>query len=140
MGDKRTFVLTVEGAGPTAPAECVGLGVSLTVMLWGHSQYWLEDHRGGGHTRRTRYLCRSRKVDRQYKSTDLLNKPWVEQTFRLEREEQSSQHAFKIVRQSMLISQPARITTSNLIPVHPSHSPPKSFHLKLLCSPDPSNS
>lgn len=43
MGDKRTFVLTVEGAGPTAPAECVGLGVSLTVMLWGHSQYWLED-------------------------------------------------------------------------------------------------
>lgn len=33
MGDKRTFVLTVEGAGPTAPAECVGLGVSLTVML-----------------------------------------------------------------------------------------------------------
>ena len=82
--NKQTFVLTVEGALPAAPAECVGLGVSLTIWQGAQSKSIKSRVEGDGHTRRTKYLWTSRKVDRQYMSARLVSETWVEQTFRLE--------------------------------------------------------
>lgn len=82
--NKQTFVLTVEGALPAAPAECVGLGVSLTIWQDAQSKSIKSRVEGDGHTRRTKYLWTSRKVDRQYMSARLVSETWVEQTFRLE--------------------------------------------------------
>ena len=135
--NKQTFVLTVEGALPAAPAECVGLGVSLTIWQGTQSKSIKSRVEGDGHTRRTKYLWTSRKVDRQYMSARLVSETWVEQTFRLETKK-TRQLALIQRRSIIMIDQSRRYIQHH--PYPSSHFPAKSFYLELLHSVGPPNS
>ena len=132
--NKQTFVLTVEGALPAAPAECVGLGVSLTIWQGAQSKSIKSRVEGDGHTRRTKYLWTSRKVDRQYMSARLVSETWVEQTFRLE----TKKNKAVSTHSTSLDDRSRRYIQHHLYPS--SHFPARPFYLELLRSIGPPNS